>query len=83
MANRILGDVWELETPDEACEADRLSYICQKAYDGDRKAQNLLKKVWQGESWKSIKEKLEVEGSVWYVWYMDGVREFMRLERKK
>ena len=34
------------------------------------------------ESWKSIKNKLETEGSVWYVWWMDGVRKFMREEKK-
>lgn len=27
------------------------------------------------ERWQSVKTKLETEGSVWYVWWMDGVRQ--------
>jgi hypothetical protein len=36
-----------------------------------------LRRLWDGESWKSIKEKLMTEGSVWYVWWMDGVRQHL------
>ena len=41
--------------------------VCERAY---------LKKLW-GEPWLSIKAKLQVEGSCWYVWWMDGVRQHL------
>jgi hypothetical protein len=48
---------------------------------GDRKCQNLLRKMWDNESWTSIKEKLndiyDQGGSIWQVWWMDGVNAFM------
>ena len=69
-----LADVWKLETlsQDIACEdlncitdqALKFSGVSERAY---------LRKLWDGESWQSIKSKLLTEGSVWYVWYMDGV----------
>jgi len=78
MTAQPIGDVWILETPDEEVAAETLSLIANWAIDGNRKAQNYLKKLWDGESWPSIKEKLQVEGSAWCVWWMDGVRAFMR-----
>jgi len=36
-----------------------------------------LRKLWDGESWQDIKRKLLTEGSVWYVWWMDGVRQHL------
>lgn len=70
-------EVWELETPSEKVISDKLSYLCEKALKGDRKVINFLRKVWDGESWQSIKSKLLTEGSDWYVWWMDGVRKIM------
>jgi len=68
-----LSDVWELETPPEKVASEDLSMIADMAIEGDRKAQNYLKTIFE-EDWKSIKEKLQTEGSAWYVWWMDGVR---------
>jgi len=68
----MISDVWEIETAGQKIAAENLSIFCEKAIKGDRKAQNYLKKLW-GEKWTSIKEKLQTESSVWYVWYMDGV----------
>ena len=76
-----LGDVWQLESPKEKMASEDLSIISSQAIKGDRKAQGFLMRLWK-ESWKSIKNKLETEGSVWYVWWMDGVRKFMREEKK-
>jgi len=44
-------------------------------------ARNVLKRCY-GDSWDTIKERMEVEGSCWYVWYMDGVNEYIRLHFK-
>jgi hypothetical protein len=72
-----MGDVWTLETPQEDIASIDLNIIADDAFKGDREAQNYLRKLWDGKNWDSIKEKLEAEGSVWYVWYMDGVRQHL------
>ena len=73
-----LGDVWNLETSDQEMASDELSNIAREALDGDTGMQEYLMNLWDNESWESIKKKLETEGSVWYVWWMDGVNKFMR-----
>ena len=72
-----LTDVWTLETTDEEYASDDLNQIIDMSLNHDRAAQNYLRKLWDGEKWDSIKSKLEVEGSCWYVWYMDGVRQHL------
>jgi len=71
-----LGDVWTLETPNEELAAENLNMIVSAALDGhSASARNYLRKLWDNESWESIKKKLLTEGSAWYVWWMDGVRQ--------
>lgn len=70
----IINDVWDLESPDEKVTSDILSGYCSVALDGNKVNQQFLRGLWDNESWESIKKKLETEGSVWYVWWMDGVR---------
>ena len=66
------------ETPNEELAAEELQTIVDDALDEhDRKAITYLRKLWDGESWKSIKAKLETEGSAWHVWWMDGVRQHL------
>lgn len=77
MSPEAMSDVWTLETPSEEIASESLNLIADMAFDGNRKAQSYLRKLWDGESWQSIKRKLETEGSVWYVWYMDGVRQHL------
>jgi hypothetical protein len=77
-----VGDVWKLESPQEDVASEYLSDISTSALKGDKEAQNFLKKLW-GENWNSIKEKLETEGSAWYVWWMDGVHGLMRKKLKR
>ena len=48
--------------------------------DNERKA---IRRLWGNESWKSIMRKFQTEGSVWYVWWMDGVHAYMRSEARK
>jgi uncharacterized Zn finger protein (UPF0148 family) len=70
-------DVIELESEPEKEASDVLdSEYIQPALAGNEDAQKFLMDLW-GESWEEIKEKLETEGSVWYVWWMDGVHKFM------
>ena len=69
-----LTDVWNLESTEEDIASDLLNIIAETALRGNRSAQNYLRKLWDNESWQSIKDKLLTEGSAWYVWYTDGVR---------
>lgn len=77
MVMECMSDVWQLETPVEQCACVVLNNVIDAAMDGDHEKQDFLRKLQNGESWESIKEKLEVEGSTWYVWYLDGVHQFM------
>jgi hypothetical protein len=71
-----VGDVWTLETPNEELATEDLNMVVSAALDGhSASARNYLRKLWDNESWESIKEKLLTEGSAWYVWWMDGVRQ--------
>jgi hypothetical protein len=77
-----IGDVWELESSSETVASDTLSNISALALHGDKKMVKFLEKVFK-EKWNYIKPKLETEGSVWYVWWMDGVHNFMRMQMKE
>jgi len=56
---------------------DDLNRITDLAIAGQRKSQNYLCKLWDNESWPSIKAKLLTQGSAWYVWWMDGVQQHL------
>jgi len=75
-----MNTVWTLESHEQELAAEVVNSIVEEAFAGSRKAQNYLRKLWDGEKWSSIKEKLEVEGSSWYVWFMDGVNHHICLE---
>lgn len=87
MVDNMEDDVWKLETSVEEFASESLSEICEDALKGNKKAQRYLRKVWDNEKWSSIKQKLkdinEIGGSIWYVWWMDGVRNHIYLSRKK
>lgn len=70
------GDVWSFETKAEEEAIDYLNMICDNAIKGNKNDQMYLEKVFD-EKWKSIKPKLETEGSTYYVWWMDGVHRFL------
>ncbi len=41
-----------------------------------------IRKLWGDElSWEEVQERAAVEGSTWYVWWMDGVRAYIRYEQ--
>lgn len=77
-----LGDVWKLETPVQDAAIQDLQFIVDSAMNGNRASQNYLRTLWDGEKWESIKEKINTEDSVWYVWWMDGVNQHI-LKNKK
>lgn len=72
-----MGDVWNLESPDQEAAAAGLSQIADSAMQGNEDAKQFLMELWE-ESWPSIEEKLKTEGSAWYVWWMDGVNMLMQ-----
>lgn len=73
-----VGDIWSFESKEEEYAALELQQdFIDPALEGDTDAQNYLSNLWDGESWEQIKKKLEIEGSTWYVWFMDGVRKYI------
>lgn len=42
-----------------------------------------IRALWDGEEWDDIVEKARCEGSVWYVWWSDGVRAFLSSGRRR
>ena len=72
-----LTGVWALESTGEEVASTDLCYITEQALAGDANLQDYLSELWDGESWESITDKLETEGSVWYVWWVDGVRQHL------
>ena len=81
MENETLSDVWKLETPAEDIASDHINYLYEQARAGKVGARNIIKKCFEfsGDDWQEIKKKMETEGSVWYVWYMCGVGEYIKL----
>lgn len=72
------SDVWELQSNDQEMASEDLNFIAERALRGYRGSQNYLKKLWPECSWKTIKERLNTEGSTWYVWWMDGVNQHLK-----
>ena len=72
----VIGDVWKLETDRQEIASEDLDFLCQKALKGVRKARAYVVSIFE-ESWAEIKAKLKTEGSVWVVWWMDGVHKYM------
>mgnify|MGYP001608245990 CR=1 FL=1 len=71
-----MDSVWQLETPSELDACNLMHLLYEQARKGKVSSRNLLKRCY-GDSWETIKERMETEGSVWYVWYMDGVRNLL------
>jgi hypothetical protein len=57
--------------------------IVDRAMKGDRGERHFLSALWNGETWSSIKKKLESTGSTWVVWWADGVYALSALEKAK
>ncbi len=68
-----MGNVRNLEANPQQEAAEHLCSITKDARNGDRKAQNYLKKLWPECSWDTIKERLNTGSPGWYLWWIDGV----------
>ena len=76
------GSIIQLESIDEEFYSFSLStWINQTIESQDKVSMAAISQLWDGESWESIVAKVKVEGSAWYVWWMDGVRTYMELDR--
>jgi len=68
----------ETDLQDQACnEINHLYDLAIANGGGSVYARNVIKKCYD-DSWNEIKKKMETEGSVWYVWYMDGVNRYIQ-----
>lgn len=57
--------------------SDMLSDLIQENIDTPNEEQiEKIRSLWDGESWDSIIEKFQTEGSTWYVWWQDGVQAY-------
>ena len=78
--SNIIDDVWKLETPSQELASEEINWLYQQATEHrSTSAWNILKSLYD-DNWKTIRERMEAEGSIWYVWYMDSVNELIRRE---
>tara|TARA_B110000503_G_C6908416_1_gene313634 strand:+ start:283 stop:522 length:240 start_codon:yes stop_codon:yes gene_type:complete len=71
------SDVWKLESEDQEQACNTINYLYERARAGQVYPRNVLKRVF-GDNWDTIKERMETGGSCWYVWYMDGVNNYLQ-----
>jgi len=77
-----MDDVWELETLEQVKKAsDYINYLYEQAIHGKVSSRNMLKRIYDGDNWDTIKERMNTEGSCWFVWYMDGVNNLISMSR--
>lgn len=73
------GSIIELESAEQETASYLLSEDIRLAIETeDPELIEKLRKLWDGEPWDVIVERSQVEGSTWYVWWMDGVNAFAR-----
>ena len=74
-----LESVIKLESTEEELASHDLRAMITRARESkDPEIILFLRRLWDDESWEFICQKIDVQGSTWYVWWMDGVRAFMR-----
>lgn len=60
--------------------SERFSNLIEEAIEtNDRATITQIRKCWDNEPWDSIVSKFNAEGSVWYVWWTDGISEYAKL----
>lgn len=81
--NNQIGDVWTLESKEQEQICHYINELYRQATEErSTHAKIVLKKIY-GNDWKTIKKRMETEGSIWYVWYMDGVNNLLRQRKIK
>lgn len=67
-----------LETPEEEAYSFMLHQMIESAIESkDQNEIDEIRSFWDHEEWQDILDKYGTEGSVWYVWWWDGVRAYM------
>ena len=66
-----------VDIPDDQTVFDILDVIIDQALKGGNTAQQDLEEIFE-DDWKTVKERVQVEGSGWIVWWTDGARKLMR-----
>lgn len=56
------------------------TWIAKTIVSGNTQDIAAISGLWDDEPWESIVEKTQTEGSIWYVWWADGVRAYMQLD---
>ena len=77
-----MTDIWQLENDQQIAASEDLNDIISCALDGEQYSIDYLKSLWPECNWQTIKKRVNVEGSVWCVWYMDGVNQHITNQRK-
>ena len=73
-----MSDVWDFASHAEDVASHVLSQDVALAREtGDVKLIDELRAYFDGEQWASIQSKIDVEGSMWVVWWMDAVYRLM------
>jgi asparagine synthetase A len=82
MTIQPVTDVWIFETAEQEDYSHFLGeYIEETVASKDEEDMALIRSFWDDEyDWDTIVERASVEGSTWYVWWMDGVRRYMMHE---
>ncbi len=57
--------------------ADLIQSNIDSPHDGSI---SMIRSLWDNESWESIISKFRTGGSVWCVWWSDGVSAYMQLD---
>ena len=70
----------------ESAEQEDAGYILMQDIELAEKTKDpgaiaAIRALWDDEPWEEIVAKAHVEGSAWYVWWMDGVRAFLLREK--
>jgi len=58
-----------------------IEWISSTIKSGNPQSIDAISSLWDGESWDSIQEKLLTEAGVWHVWWMDGVRKYIAIDK--
>ena len=59
---------------DETIALTDLCFLINQARENnDSNLIEFLRSLWDNESWESICKKFDTEGSVWFVWWMSGL----------
>lgn len=71
---------------ESAIEQDYSFFLSELIEDakknGTEEEIEFIRSLWGRQySWKDIQEMAAVDGSTWYVWWMDGVRAYIRCEQ--